>query len=344
MSGFLSAPKALLPLWLLAAIVLAGTAAGVVAGEAGANAYVAMGVAAAVSWPAAMVARRMLAARGRTGFEDLPSADFDYNDSSFVQANSRLLDSVAIFVTGTLAGLVFHLTGLDGTSAFEIPGWVLCGWVAAGPVMWEADARYGLRVRRKRLREEALIEGRAEEGVEEDSGPAPESSPVPLTDAVVVPIHRRRVVAWGLFALAMGLGCLALGIAASDMNGFERVAVLVGGPCFVFVSTIWFRHLRRPYFLRLTSTGADLLGAGEVPWDAIESTDVSSHSLNRWFALVLEEPLGDQPWATPRMKPLAKMSKGSELTAMTRVSAWPADRLAAAVRQTGRVEVEAYLA
>ena len=44
------------------------------------------------------------------------------------------------------------------------------------------------------------------------------------------------------------------------------------------------------------------------------------------------------------MKPLAKQSKGGELAAMTRFAAWPADRVAAAVRQTGRNEVEAYLA
>ena len=108
----------------------------------------------------------------------------------------------------------------------------------------------------------------------------------------MVPIHRAKTVAGGLVTIAMGAGCLAIGILDDDIDAFGRVAVLVGGPCFLYASTFWFRHLRRPYFLRLTTTGADLLGAGEVPWEAIVSTDVSAHSLNRWFALVLEEPLG----------------------------------------------------
>jgi len=212
--------------------------------------------------------------------------------------------------------------------------------------MWEADARYGLRVYRRRLREEALIEGRPEDAGEEDSAVAtlPEPAPEQIGDAVVVPIARGKVAGLGLLTLAMGAGCLALGLLGTDDDLFGRVILLVGGPCFLYAGALWFRNLRRPYFLRLTSTGADLLGAGEVPWDAIASTDVSSHHLNRWFALVLDEPLGDQPWATDRMKPLAKTSKGAELSAMTRVAAWPADRVAGAVRQVGRVEVEAYLA
>jgi hypothetical protein len=306
-----------------------------------------MAVAAAVSWPLAMTARRMLAARGRTGFDDLPSADFDYDDSALVRFNSQMLDTATVIGVGALAGWLFDLAGAGGGTEWGLPVWLLCGWVAAAPAMWEADARYGLRIRRKRLREEALIEGRVEDRVEEEDeepGFTPDPEPVPLTDAIVVPIARGRVAAIGALTLAAGIGCVALGLAGSDMDAFGRVAILVSGPVLLFVSTMWFRYLRRPYFLRLASTGADLLGAGEVPWEAIIAADVMSQSLNRWFSLALVDPLGDQPWATRAMKPLARMSKGEDLSAMTRLSAWPADRIAAAVRSTGRVEVHAFLA
>jgi hypothetical protein len=343
---FIDAPKALLPLWLLVAIVLAATFAGSAMADAAVSGWAGAIVAALVSWPAAMAARRELAKRGRTGFEELPSADWDYNDSPGVQAVTEIANTVVWFGGGAAAGALASAAGAgtgDG-DLWGIPAWLLCGFVAAAPAMSESDARIGLWVRTRRVEDEERIEGEAgdaDEPVPLADHPAP---PTAADGSVVVPLKRRSALLWGIGSLAGGIACLLIALLADDVSGVERVILLVAAPGFTIAAFGWVRQVRAPYFLRVTPTGADLLGAGEVPWDAITFVSVATHSRTRWFGLSLAEPLGDQPWATARMKPLARRSDGAELEAMLRLSSWPAERVTAAARRVGDVDVEAFLA
>ena len=101
----------------------------------------------------------------------------------------------------------------------------------------------------------------------------------------------------------------------------------------------WVRHLGAPYFLRVTPSGADLLGTGEVPWDAITFVSVASHTRTRWFGLYSTSRSGTLPDEAARTA-----QRGDELEAMLRLSGWPAEQVTAAARRTGDVEVHAFLA
>lgn len=333
----LNGPKALLPLWLLALIVLGATAVAAAAGEAGLPPLAAAAIAAVVSWGASLQSRVVLARRGRTGYEDMPSADLEYNDSPGVQGVAEMLNTFGWFGSGLAAGALVRAAGLDpGGEIWVVPTWVFVGFVAAAPVLTETDARYGLWVRRRRLREEEAIRG---SGTEES--PAPDTDPAAVT---VIPLNRAKIWAFVAMALALAAVCGGFGVLGTDISIVERVLMLLGVPLFVGAAVVTGRLARAPHFLRLTRTGADLMGAGEIPWSAIGSADVSAHSAARWLALALKEPVGDQPWATPRLRRMTKRSGGDDAEAMLRFSARPAPEIMAAIRATGRVETEAYLA
>ena len=338
LTRIMDVPTALLPLWLLAAIVLAATAAASAASAASAAGLpplAAVAIAAALSWTAAVGSRIALARRGRTGFEDMPSADLDYNDSPSVQGIAQLLNTAVWIGVGASAGALVRAVGIRAADDVwgVFPAWFAIGVVAAAPALTEADARYGLWIRRRRLREEDEIRGA---GRSLAAGPARGPSPV-------VPLARGK--AWAFVAMTglAAAGCAA-GAIAGDLGPIERIALVVAAPVLVFVATEFARIARAPHFLRLTPTGADLLATGEIPWEAIDLADVSAHSSARWLTLSLAEPLADQPWVTPGIRRLAKRSKGEAVEAMLRFSARPAREIAAELDRTGRVEVEAFLA
>jgi hypothetical protein len=231
-------------------------------------------------------------------------------------------------------------TGLGEGDIWDISAAFVVGFVAAAPALNESDARIGLWVRRRREREEALIEGAEHE-------PAPE--PVPLSDeiagdTVTIPIDRGTSIRWGVGCFLGAAAALLIALLAADVSVVEQVILLASAPFVAYAGYRTLLFLRRPYFLRIAPGGADLLGAGEIPWDAIASADVVSHSRARWLALSLTEPLTDQAWATDEIRKLAKRSGGEDVEALLRFCDWPAERVAVAVRRTGRVGVEAYLA
>lgn len=347
LSEILDKPKALLPLWLLAALVIGATVIAAAASELGAPPGIAAAVAAVVSWGGAWAARLSMARRGRAGFDELPSAEYD--SSLRVRAVSKTLSTAAWLTCAVVAYFVARAVGLGGHGdLWFLPALVAVAAIAAAPAMTEADARHGLRVQRRRQAEEARIRGEAPASAEEPALAEVLEEATAADSELVVPL--RRGVAWAWFAgmVAAGIGCGLLAAFASGMGLFERIVVGVGAPLFVFVGFQYVRIARAPYFLRVTATGADLMGAGEIPWDAIGAADITAYTYGRALCFVFAEDLprdGSAPaWATPEIRRLARRSKGMRVEGMLRMSAWPGERVAARLRRTGRVEVDAFLA
>jgi hypothetical protein len=138
--GIVDAPKALLPLWLVAIIAVAATAAGTGAAELGVPALAAVAIAAVASWVPALLTRVGLARRGRAGFQDMPSADLDYNDSGSVQTAARLLNTAAWFGAGFAASALVGAAGLSAEGdVWLFPADLVIGVVSAYPALTEAD-------------------------------------------------------------------------------------------------------------------------------------------------------------------------------------------------------------
>ena len=324
------APKALLPAWLLAVIVLGATFLATASVEIGVPAPVAAAIAAAVSWGCAGVARVRLARQGRTGYTDMPSADYDYNASNGVQLVMRYLGLVSLLGPGVGAGALAYAAGLGRTgTVWVVPPWLAIGVIAAFPVVIEADARYGLWVRRRRLREEEEIRTA--------------SSPPTAGEPIVVPLARDLAWLWAAGFLVSAAFCAGFAL-VGDEGPLARVMCLVAAPICVYLSIQWLRYTRAPHFLRAGAAGVDLLGAGEIPWSAIEMADINESQSNRWVALTLAEPVSDQAWATPAVRRFTKRSNGARVELPLRLSEWPASGVAAALRDVGHVRVEAFLA
>lgn len=150
MRRFVDAPKALLPLWLLAVIVLVATVAGAAMADAAMSGWPGAIVAVAISWPSVMLIRRELAKRGRTGFEDLPSAEWDDDAPPVARVFSEPVNTLVWFGAALAAGGLATAVGLGTDSDLVgIPAWMACGGLAAGPVRIECDARIALWARRR---------------------------------------------------------------------------------------------------------------------------------------------------------------------------------------------------
>lgn len=342
---FSDEPKALLPWWLLVVVVPAGAFAGVGAHEAGAPGAVAAAVSVLVSAGSAALARRELARRGRRGFEDWPSADWEYAGDLKVGPLAELLNTAVLFGGGAAAGALVLATGMGHEDIWLFPAWLACGVLAAWPALDEVDARHALRVRRKREEEEARI--RAAAGLDdrgdgrEGDGPD-ETRHAPAAGGVItVPVNRAATVRWTLFLLAFAAGCGAVAVLSDDTYG--RVVCGLAVPAAAIGAWGLSTYLRAPVFLRLTPSGAEILGDGEVPWSAIVGVDLAQYAGQRWLNLLLDEPVGDAMWATSAIRRAARRSKGSAVDLPMRFCAWPAEEVLAAVRAHGVEDIEVVL-
>ena len=344
MSRFLDAPKALLPLWMVLAISTVATAAGGVVADAGAPSWAGVAVSALVCWPVAHWARLRLAARGTTGFEDLPSADLDYNDSPGLQFVAEMGLLVVLFGGGAAVGALVAAAGLgEGLVWGVFPVWLACGVLAAWPLGTEFDSRLGLWARRRRIDEEEAILAAA--GAPRG---APSASPQPArmglgSEAVVVGVNRRTGVLWCVLFLAFGGGMLLLGL-LGDVSAIERFFLLIAAPFMLVALWRWQQLARAPWFLRLTDEGVDVLGAGPIPWSVVEAAGITRGPIGHSLLIWLSEPVEEQPWATPRLRRMSKGHGGGCVEATAKLADAHPGELLGALRTRGVEDVDVAIA
>lgn len=271
---------ALLPPWLLAAILVAASAAGAAVLGAGGGDIAGAVTGGIVSWGGVFGARRLLARRGHRSFEELPSADWE-EDRSFVrQGWIGCLATLA-----WVAGVVVLAVGI----APLVEGGEYVALVVALPLWTEADARLALWARRRRRRQAEHLRAAAAGDRPAEAG----ASTVPET----IPLRRWKAV---LFTVLTALAApAALGFAVfADTDVVGRVAVGICAPILAFSSFRWAAMARAPWFLRADARGADLLGAGPVPWDEIALVEVNALYGMRWLEIALVDDAAARaaPW------------------------------------------------
>lgn len=271
---------ALLPIWLLAGLLAAGAAVGGLVLAADGAYWVAAGAGAVVAWGGVYAARRLLARRGHRSFDELPSADWE---GGWRGGNPAA--TVAMLVWAAAGGAVYW--ALD---ALGLVGGEYVAFLVTFPAYWETDARMGVRARRRRHGEATEMRAaakrqRARAAEHDDPGDT-------------IGLRRGRAVLVAFSTAVAAPGMLALGMLGDDMSIFVRVIVLVCAPILAFVAFRWAAMARAPYFLRADARGADLVGSGPVPWEAIWLVEVNAIYGARWLELSLEDGARAEPWWT----------------------------------------------
>jgi len=280
---------ALLPLWLLAALIAAGAAAGAWVLDVSASVLAGALAAAAVAWGGAFVARRVLVRLGHRAFDGLPSADSE--------AGGRGTSAHLASMVGWVVTFAAVRAGLGATGLATGDDGVWLAGVASFPVWNEVDARLGVRARRRR-REAAR---RLREAGEDPAA-------VPSGEHTVA-LRRLRPVATTAAAVLGAAGAAAFAVLGDDVAPFVRIAFGACVPVLFLVARVWLRIATAPFFLRVDPRGADLLGAGPVPWPAIAAFEVTAAEGRRWIELVLadeEDEARAAPWFTRRHRPMLR--------------------------------------
>lgn len=279
----------IVPLWLLATLVAAGALCGWAALQVSGS-VVAMGVAAAISWPGMALARRVRAAAGGgPRFAELPSAAWDA-DASLARRVGAQLASLFVYMAAfaVLAALLAQLPA-DRDAIGAMAASELNALIAALPVWWEVDARLGIRGSRQRAEDEQRLRALAVQ-----------ARGASTLSVATLPLARLR-----LLLIAAGLlagGCVAGTAAMFDPGSGPVERVIVGAAaagCAVIAIVLVRIALRSPYFLRVSPEGVDPLGRGVVPWPAIVGFDIHAAQLQRWLALALDAPAQDAGWWRP---------------------------------------------
>jgi hypothetical protein len=140
---------ALIPVWLVAGVLLAGGAVGWGVLEWTGSTAVMGGAAAVFTWGGIYTARRVWAASGRgRSFDELPSVNWE-------EHTARRLGGQALAFAVFLASLVgamalLYALGMDGPDALGVEPPHLLAFVLAAPLWRDVDARLAVRAARKR--------------------------------------------------------------------------------------------------------------------------------------------------------------------------------------------------
>jgi hypothetical protein len=140
---------ALIPVWLLAGVLVAGGAGGWGVLEWTGSTAV-MAVAAAVfTWGGIYTARRVWAASGRgRSFDELPSVDWEEHVAR--RLGGQTLALVVFLATFLGAMALLYTLGMDGPDALGLEPAHLLAFVLAAPVWLDVDARLAVRAARER--------------------------------------------------------------------------------------------------------------------------------------------------------------------------------------------------
>lgn len=331
----------LLPWPLLAGLIAAGGAAGGVTLDRSDSGPAALMAAAAVSWGGVLIAR---AVRGGRDSRELLSHTVDAGSGRRAYA-TRIVPLLAFVVAvGVIAGLLSAF-GIDTPKIAGLDASAALAFVLAVPVWLDVDARMSARAARKRAEEEGRLRDAAEPG----RGVARERDTTReewKARSRAARLHAREEAAetaelpaggwraWALTLLLLGGGLAAASLVALGTGGLDRVLGAAVGLFLVVLAVLLLRRLvGTPYFARLTATGIDLMGAGEIPWEAIAGVDVTAEAGLKFLELRLRADVPNaEPWYTRRHAWMSRRLGDLGLSVTLLFSAKPAEVVVRAIR------------
>jgi hypothetical protein len=350
-----STPGRTLPFALLVALLVAGAVAGWAVLELSDSTPIALVAAAAVAWGGVLVARRVRAGAGRRDSDELVSDDVEVSSGlrSYV---ARVIPLFAFCVGfGVIAGLLSAF-GVDGPALAGIGPSEALAFVLAAPLWLDVDTRMSARAARKRSEEEGRLRAAADPGRAAGAAGGRGTTRAEWkarSHAARLELRREadgvaEIPSGGWRPWSLALGLLAGGVASATLvpldDGAEllekALGLLVGIGLVVLASLLLRRLVTAPYFLRLTPTGVDPMGAGEIPWEAVSSVDVSAAAGLKFLDLLLvpEVPRAE-PWFTPRHHWMSNRLGDRGLSVTLLFSAAPAEVVVRAIRARSHVPV-----
>jgi hypothetical protein len=347
------APGRTLPLPLLVAMIAAGAVAGWVALELVDSTVAAVIVAAVVSWGGVLFARRARAARGRRDSGELVSGDVEVAAGlrSYVTRVVPLFAFLAGF--GVIAGLLSAL-GVEGPELAGLEPSEALAFVLAAPLWLDVDARLSARAARRRGDEASRLRAAADpvradaaRGTTREEWKATSRAARLELREEAGQIAELPAGGWRAWSLALGLVAtgLAIVVAVYLDHGLGIIGELVGlatGAGMALLGAMLVRVLvTAPYFLRLTPTGLVLMGAGEVPWEAVRSVDVVADSGLKILNVMLapEVPRAER-WYTDAHARLSRRVGDDGIGATLLFCPRPPEIVLRAIRARSRVLVD----